>query len=170
MTLEQTFDFPTFRINQVVNTEKVLELLGVISSDSWKSHKWVDDKWIGSLRVRDSVVFGRWQKQDSNWKFAVNREDITKADFVVGQLVELIDGYWGERVELVIDKSILWERTEFIESSKNTHDHCFFCWATISESENTEHMVANERETVCLNCFDIYVNEGSFDFIQYPPE
>jgi hypothetical protein len=162
--------FPTFKINKVIKAEKGIELTGSISSDSFNGHKWVDDKWVGSLRINDSMVFGRWHKQNSDWKFVVDSEDNSKSDFSVGQEVELIDGYWGERVELVIDKSIKWKETAFSEKGSNTHDHCFFCWATIAEIENRQYLLANERLAVCLNCFENYVRKGNFDFIVYPTE
>ena len=114
----QTLNFPTFEINQLGNTEKGLELIGVISSDTWGGQKWVDDKWIGSLRVADSVVFGRWHRRGAHWGFAVDREDNPIVEFFKGQEVELIDGYWGERVGLVINGSIVWERVKFKETTK----------------------------------------------------
>jgi hypothetical protein len=162
--------FPSFKINQVIKAEKGLELTGIISSDSFRGHKWVNDKWVGSLRINDSMVFGRWYKQNSDWKFVVDFEDIPKADFSVGQKVELIDGYWGERVELVIDKSIRWKEAIYSATDRNNHDHCFICWATVSEIENKQYMLANERVAVCLNCFKVYIKQGSFDFIVYPKE
>jgi hypothetical protein len=160
--------FPTFKINQVIKAEKGIELIGSISSDSFNGHKWVDDKWVGSLRINDSMVFGRWHKQNSDWKFIVNSEDNSKSDFSVGHQVELIDGYWGERVELVIDKSIKWKEVTYLATDRNDHDHCLICWATISEIENKQYMIANERTAVCLNCFEIYIKQGNFDFIAYP--
>jgi hypothetical protein len=162
--------FPTFKINEVTNTENSLELTGRISSDSFNGHKWVDDKWVGSLKVNDSIVFGRWHKQNNDWKFAVDQEDSSKADFYVGQEVALIDGYWGERVELVVDKSINWKEATFSATERNNHDHCLICWATISEFENKRYMLANERVAVCLNCFENYIKQNSFDFIAYPEE
>ena len=131
--MEQTNKFPTFKINQVTKTEKNLELTGVISSDSFNGHKWVDDKWVGSLKIDDSLLFGRWHKQISDWKFVIDSEDYTKADFFVGQEVELIDGYWGERVELVVDKSIKWKEAIYLATEKRDHDHCLICRTTTSE-------------------------------------
>lgn len=162
--------FPTFKINEVIKTEKGLKLTGSISSDSFNGHKWVDEKWTGSLRINDSLVFGRWHKQNSGWKFVVDPEDLLKIDFFVGQEVGLIDGYWGERVELVVDKSIKWKEATYSATDRNDHDHCLFCWATISETENRQYMLANDRVAVCLSCFETYVKNGSFDFIIYPKE
>lgn len=162
--------FPTFKISEVIKAEKGIELTGNISSDSFNGHKWVDDKWAGSLRVNNSIVFGRWHKQNSDWKFVVDAEDSPKANFSLGQKVELIDGYWGERVELVIDKSIKWKEAAFSATDRNSHDHCLICWATISEIENKLYMFANERIPVCLNCFESYIKQGNFDFIAYPKE
>lgn len=159
--------FPTFKINQVVKAEKGLELTGVISSDSFDGHKWVDDKWVGALMANDSMVFGRWHKQDGDWKFAVDPEEVSKAGFSAGQEVELIDGYWSERIEVVIDKSIEWIAAAY---AGDDHEHCLICWATISEFENSRYMLANERTAVCLNCFETYVKQGDFDFITYPKQ
>lgn len=162
--------FPRFKINEVIKTDKCLELTGSISSDSFNGHKWVDNKWVGSLRVEDSIIFGRWHKQHSEWKFVVDTEDNSKVDFFIGQEVELVDGYWGERVELVIDKSIRWKEATYRATDRNDHDHCLICWATISETENKQYILANERIAVCLNCFENYVKNDSFDFITYPKE
>jgi hypothetical protein len=160
--------FPTFKINQVIKADKGLELTGNISSDSFKGQKWVDDNWIGSLRIDNLIVFGRWHKQNSDWKFRVDFEDSSKVNFSVGQEVELIDGYWGERVELVIDKNIKWKEAAYSATDRSDHDHCLICWATISEIENRQYMLANERTAVCLDCFETYIKQDSFGFIAYP--
>lgn len=146
----------------------MLELTGSISSDSFDGQKWVDDKWVGSLKINDSMVFGRWYEQSSDWKFIVDAEDILKADFITGQEIELIDAYWGERVELVIDKSIQWKESVYSATDGDDHDHCLICWATISENENRRHLKADERVTVCLKCFEIYVRQNNLNFITYP--
>jgi hypothetical protein len=162
--------FSIFKINEVIKAGKELELTGIISSDSFNGQKWVDDNWVGYLKVNDLMVFGRWNRQNSFWKFAVDSEDVSKADFFVGQEVEIIDGYWSERVELVIDKSIKWRELAYSPADKNDHEHCLICWATISKNENSRYALANERTAVCLNCFETYVKKGNFDFIAYPNE
>lgn len=80
--------FPTFKINKVINAEKSIEVTGIISSNSFNNHKWVDDKWSDPLKLNNSIVFGRWHKQNGGWKFVVEHEDNAKADFSNGQKVE----------------------------------------------------------------------------------
>lgn len=160
--------FPKFKIIQIMKNENKLELIGTISSDSFKDHKWVDDKWVGSLKLNDSIIFGRWYKETNDWKFIVDKEDIAKANFAIEQEVELVDGYWGERVELVIDKSIKWREAIYLATGKRDHDHCLICWARISEIENKHYLIANEQDAVCSDCFENYIKQVSFDFIVYP--
>lgn len=158
--------FPVFKINQVIKNLTGTDLIGGISSDFFEGEKWVDDKWLGFLRLNNSLVYGRWHKQNDDWKFVAESKDNPKLDFFIGQELSLFDGYWGERIELVIDKSLNWKEATY--SISNDHDHCFICWATISEFENREYMLGNDRVGVCLNCFKNYIEQDSFDFITYP--
>jgi len=91
-----------------------------------------------------------------------------------------LDGYWGERVQLVFDNSLRWARVDFKprdaiahrrDGSKELvkegwdHEHCDICWATISLHENTSYMKSSDNDKVCLECFEKYVEKQCIDFI-----
>jgi hypothetical protein len=160
--------FPTFKIKTVIENETGNELIGTLSSDSYKGEKWVDDKWLGFIVEDNRFIYGRWHKLEDNWKFVIKPEEIFEANFYEGQELSAVEGYWGERIELIIDKNTIWKQTVYKAANNDDHDHCFFCWATINEYENNKYMLANERIAVCLNCYENYVVKESFDFIVVP--
>ena len=158
--------FPKFSINKVFKIEEKVELVGTVSSDSFKNEKWIEDKWLGFLRKNNLFIYGRWHKQDENWKFVIKPEDTLGINFFEGEELDAIDGYWGERVELIFDENICWKEANY--KAQNDHNHCFFCWATISEVENKKYMLANERIGVCMSCYENYVIPKNLDFIVVP--
>ena len=157
--------YPKFRINEITEDSTGLKLSGVLSSDNFKNEKWIDDKWLGFLKDNDLMIFGRWSKDKDGWNFFINNEDNLKTDFLPGQEYAVFDAYWGERVELVIDGNKNWSKESFKTEGKNEHDHYFFCWIAISEFENREFMSDDEGEKVCLDCFEKFIRQKSFDFI-----
>ena len=160
--------FPEFKIKAISKTDKGMELIGNISSNEFDGEKWIDDKWLGFLKENSSLFYGRWHKHNNNWKFVVSNEELLKTDFYEGQVFSAIDGYWGERIELIIDKNITWRETVYKFTADDNHEHCFFCWVIITEYENNKYMLANELIAVCLVCYETYVKKESFDFIVVP--
>lgn len=157
--------YPTFKIQSIKAEAGTIELVGILSSDSCKDEKWVDDNWLGYLKDKAFMLSGRWHKDNDKWKFLVQVEDASAAALYVGLEVTVFDSYWGERAELVSNKNVEWKEMSYKAKGSWDHDHCAICWATISESENTVYMLGDDREEVCLNCFESYIKQRSFGFI-----
>ena len=104
-----------------------------------------------------------------------------------------LDGYWGERTELVCDRSRGWRERRFeaadavgfsadrghmirkmsdslpaggtiIEGGWD-HEHCEICWATISPAGEPIGMFAEPDHWVCCNCYHRFIVPRSLDFI-----
>jgi hypothetical protein len=157
-------DFPVFSLVRISADEKGQKLLGQLSSTMHDKHKWIDDNWVGFLADGSRFVYGRWLKERDEWCF---RPDALTDGFAEGREYIAIDGYWGERIELMF-LPFTWNSAVFVSSGPNSHDHCFYCWATISEEENAEHMKSNTGEPACVDCFGRIVVPKSLDFICYP--
>lgn len=82
-------------------------------------------------------------------------------------MLEVLDGYWGDRADLVLDTSLIWNRHQWTDAAD--HDHCAICWATISTQEKSEHFAARypegRRDRVCAPCYHNYVSKRALGFI-----
>lgn len=157
-------DFPVFTIVRISTDEKGQKLSGHLSSTTHDGHKWIDDDWVGFLADSSRFISGRWRKADDGWCF---RPEKPTDDLAEGRDYIAIDGYWGERIELMF-APFTWNPMSFVSIEANSHDQCFFCWTTISDQENTSHMKSNSGEVACVDCFDRFIVPKSFDFICYP--
>ncbi len=156
--------YPTFKITKFTKNPDGLELEGFLSSDSFKTEKWIDDGWLGFLRSENQIIYGRWKKHNNKWKFLINLEDLpATSNLQPEKELVVFDGYWGERVELVLDKNIIWN--ELIYTTKDDHEHCAICWKTVSEFDNQNYMLGDNRIAVCLECFQRFVEQSKLDFI-----
>ena len=157
-------DFPVFSLVRISADEKGQKLFGHLSSTTHDNHKWIDDNWVGFLADSSRFIYGRWLKTDGGWYFrpAEPTDGVTEGrDYIA------IDGHWGERIELMF-APFTWSPATFVRSDSNSHDHCFYCWASISDEANTAHMKSNTGETACIDCFERFVVPKSLDFICYP--
>lgn len=157
-------DFPVFSLIRMSSDEKGQMLSGQLSSTGRDNHKWIDDKWVGFLVDSNRFIYGRWFRRDDEWLF---RPEEPTDGFAEGRDYIAIDGYWGERIELMFPP-FTWNPIIFVTKERSSHDHCFYCWATISDEENTAHMKSNRGEVACMDCFDRFVVAKSLDFICYP--
>jgi len=74
------------------------------------------DGWISYLISQEDVVIeGRFFSFDANTKKATFKPKDTNQIglLAVGKTYTYLDGYWGERVALVLDKSRQWKRVLF---------------------------------------------------------
>ncbi len=108
--------------------------------------------------------------QNDKWSFFLNKNEILKINFEVGEKYTVFDGYWGEKLELVLDEDRKWQKHRFVATEKFTHDHCFFCWITICEIENQNFMSDGEGQNVCMKCFKHFVKEKSLEFMNISKE
>jgi len=92
-----------------------------------------------------------------------------------GRAYPYLDGYWGERAELVYDAARVWVRAEFrprdsvrqgkVISGGWDHEHCRICWEKISESTQPFGYHDQDEDWVCESCYEKYVTTKSIDFI-----
>ena len=77
----------------------------------------LEDGWHGYLvSDDDATVLGRFYDYDGLKKTAVfkPRIPVDGSPLEIGMSYTYIDGYWGERVALVLDRSKQWNRTRFV--------------------------------------------------------
>lgn len=157
-----TQQFPNFHIESIERAVPRPRLTGRPSSQTFGSHKWIDDGWIGYLRYGTRLVPGRWRAAGDAWQFTLRRAADLEALEGVSE-VEALDGYWGERAELVLSEDLTWGPAEWRKAAD--HDHCAICWATISIPENQHHFRASDGSRVCSACYHGYVRVRSLGFI-----
>jgi hypothetical protein len=99
--------FPRFRINESTNDEGCLCYVGIFEPTP-KTYV----SWVGYLfDAEGRHTYGRFLRRSDNYRFYP--EEPSDFDLVVGNTLAYLDGYWGERAALVLDKDLVWERTEF---------------------------------------------------------
>jgi hypothetical protein len=159
----EEYGFPRLRIaNKTVRGGRPYLDIDLISQ------LWVGENYYGDILIDyDHVVEG---------KFFQVRFDVMKCRFVCENEYEdssfileervypYLDGYWGERAEIVLSSRI-WEKAQFIEKPNWDHDHCRICWATIDVHENTTYMKSNLEEEICTNCYENYVMKKDLSFV-----
>ena len=150
--------FPTFNVIE----HRTDELVGSVSSTKLGSETWVADQYLGFLKHGDSLFPGRWHYAGENWKFALDKSQANEA-LPASDEFQILDGYWGERVELVLNRRIIWRADYW--TVQDDHDHCVICWATIAVAENQNHFVATTGERVCRSCYEAYVSARALNFI-----
>ena len=150
--------FPTFNVIE----RRTDELVGSVSSTKLGGETWVADRYLGFLKHGDSLFPGRWHCAGENWRFALDKSQVNEA-LPVSEEFQILDGYWGERVELVLNRRIIWRADHW--TLPDNHDHCAICSATIAVAENQNHFVATTRERVCRSCYEAYVSERALNFI-----
>jgi hypothetical protein len=158
--------FPTFRITSSAGPASGPRLLGVVSSTQWGGGTWIADGYLGYLKHGSTLVLGRWHRRDEHWEFVPERpEHLTPVSRVAE--FEVLDGYWGERAELVLDRALAWTHDEW--SIEGDHDHCAICWAAISTTANRGHFVSSGRKRVCEPCYREYVSARALGFVVPAP-
>ena len=103
--------FPAFHVRERSVGAKA-GVLGTVTRTSQGREDWIGDGWIGCLKAGAKLVFGRWHRRGDLWEFAPEGSD--EVDEVVAQREwEVLDGYWGERAEIVLDQTRRWDRARF---------------------------------------------------------
>lgn len=154
--------FPRFSVAAVSPSPPRARLIGSVSSVRFGRETWVGDRYLGYLKHGSFLAPGRWHLGKDHWEFALDQPQHLNDLEGIPEL-EVLDGYWGERVALVLDARAKWTTDQW--SEKVGHEHCTICWATISESENRDHFVATSGERVCAPCYREYVSSRSLGFI-----
>jgi hypothetical protein len=158
--------FPKFTIFDVQGSGDRLQIFGSISGVQYGRETWIGDQYVGYLFRKKPLAFGRWHAVGQRWKFSTEGLLVSKLPSP-GDAVEVLDGYWGERAELIFNENASWTIARY--SQPDDHEHCFICWATISKLSNVEHMRWTKHTSVCMSCYNEYVKRRSLDFITFNP-
>lgn len=144
------------------------EILGSVTSTAFGAETWVGDGCLGCLMAEERFVFGRWHKRRyvrrDFWAFvpddpAVIETLLLNADWAI------LDSYWGERAELVLDTARKWQKLLY---EKTDHDHCSICWQTLGQGGQPDGYVSEEATWICFRCYESFVEPRSLDFIPRP--
>jgi hypothetical protein len=182
--------FPKFRIIEIQEGDEVA-LLGSITTTEYGNQTWIKDGWSGCLVLEGMAIYGNWRAHGKQWTFIPeNRQTLDL--FKRGAQWEVIDGYWGERAEIVLDMSRQWRKVRFEPSDAAEfrgakdrwwtkapgpkpgegelikggwdHEHCAIQWETIDERQPVAYF--SEPDTwVCEDCFNKFVLPRSLSFI-----
>jgi hypothetical protein len=155
--------FPVFRVGRVVSAESRARLSGAVTATRRGSETWIGDKHWGYLKRGDLLVRGRWHAASDHWEFVLEQgADINLLEGATE--VEVLNGYWGERAQLVLATSLSWQSDVWLDEAD--HDHCAICWATINVFTHREHFRASSGERICACCYGDYVKRRSLAFIE----
>src|SRR4051794_10047638 len=84
---------------------------GVFDSSPWVGENWIAGLYLGGSRF----LWGRFRQVDEaarTCSFSPD-ESADLSTIVPGNSYPFMDGYWGERAELVLDESRNWNRLAF---------------------------------------------------------
>lgn len=153
---------PRFRIAEVVREETRVTLRGTVSRTTHGRETWVKDGRVCELMQGSSLMSGRFRRDGDEWEVVLEHpEDLGDLDGIAE--LDILDGYWAERAELVFDPHLTWTRACWTEELR--HDHCGICWAMIHPSDHREYYLASDGRVVCVPCHQDYVSRRSLGFI-----
>jgi hypothetical protein len=137
------------------------EVFGSVTATTYGIETWVGDGWIGYLLVGMKPISGRWHARGESWGFMPD-------DHCVGQELRtdtectVLDGYWGERAELVLDSDRKWQAARYEGSD---HDHCAICWEKLGQCGQPDGYVSKGATWICCCCYEAFVQRRSLEFI-----
>jgi len=153
---------PTFRIVRVLDSEPVC-FEGIFGEDVV-----VKRGWWGYLITHDFVLIeGKWKSADQSTRMAsfAPIDAASSQSIKPGELYRFIDGYWGERVALVLDRSQTWTRNEYKAKNAGDHEHCAICWKAISQDVERFGYVSSGNKWICDRCYEEYVRPCRISFL-----
>jgi hypothetical protein len=157
---------PHFKVNKIVTDSEGTRLIGTLNTIKYGRERWIDEDWIGYLRVDSVFIKGRWNRIGELWAFSISNH--IDAERIKGQFVfDVFHGYWGGRAEIALNEDRQWERTVFQTVGNCDHYHCEICSAKIWERENREYMHSNDNLNICLSCYERAVVPHSLEFIRF---
>ena len=148
--------WPTFSVAEVDANGAPLGSVDIVSVGK---ETWVGDRYLGYLKLKDSLIPGRWHNHDAGWRFAPDEP----ATFLPGHNYSVLDGYWGERALIATDASLTWSTDAWTDI--NDHDHCSICWATISTIAESNYYQSSANDRVCSACYRNYVSQRDISFV-----
>jgi hypothetical protein len=170
MTFEE---LPKFRVDDILRDDGTASVAGHLVGPIQVQANVIACLYVASGRF----VWGRFTSVHEQERSAVlDLEDFSdRSAVVLGQQYPYLDGYWGERAELVHDTSRRWVRIEFhprdlvengaIVPGGSEHEHCGICWEKIAEYAQPFGYHDQRYDWVCERCYDTYVVPKCIDFI-----
>lgn len=154
--------FPMFCVMAVARDDSRVTLRGSVSFTRVGRETWVGDRHVGYLKLGTFLASGRWHAGGDCCGFVLDRsEHLSELDGT--PTLEVLDGYWGERAELVLDESVTWSASSWTDAAD--HAHCAICCTTVSTQENREHFAAGRGDRLCAACYRNYVSKRALGFI-----
>lgn len=140
------------------------EAFGSVTATTYGREIWVADGYIGSLMADEKLVFGRWNSRGDSWAFIPDDSGVIEilrpdTEWVV------LDGYWGERAQLVLDANRQWQKGSYQGSD---HNHCAICWETLGQGGQQDGYISQDTTWICSRCYQSYVQPRSLKFIPRP--
>ncbi len=179
---------PTFTINRLAHDR---------AFGTFDQPLWIGERHFGCLVLPDErVAHGRFVDVRLSSRTAAfvptAPEDI--GAMLPGITYRRLDGYWGERAALVLDRQRRWSQRVFEsvdawafhrpggtlvgnvmgpdlpEGAKIIrggwdHEHCEICWEKISPHTDPVAMFSEPDHWICRGCHEDYVVPQSLDFI-----
>jgi hypothetical protein len=163
----------------------------------YQPSEWVGDGWIGAIHFGGSrFIWGRFRSVDPiayTCSFCPDRAS-ELSELRPGTRYPFIDGYWGERAELVLDRGRQWQRNHFEPSDMVRfpaggcswmatrlsaeaprggvlvpggwdHEHCDVCQKTIGCGGEPFGYSSPPNAWVCEKCYASFVVPRSLAFI-----
>lgn len=173
-----------------------IEISHDIISCEFQDSKHIGEKWIGCIITGvPEFIWGRFLKVEKHkgvCEFQFDKKDdfdkvLTNSEYWY------LDGYWGERAELVFNNNYKWEKKLFekydclnfdnkmrqlksdeerIKYKDNLvqngwdHEHCEICLESILEN-NVPGFRNEENMWVCINCYENYLEKKDLGFIYF---
>ena len=174
--------------------------ISAINTDCCVGHfdasPWIGENWIGYIYTGEGpFIRGRFREVDLDASTCAFYPDDATAISGLRSSVSYpyLDGYWGERAQLVLDEHRNWERREFepsdalryptstggsmvTRSSADAptggeviqggwdHEHCEICWETISLPDQPVGYFSPPETWICDQCHTNYVIHRSLAF------
>lgn len=129
----------------------------------------LEQGWLAVLYVgNDRFVQGRFVRHDPSTGEAQFKPDDARDLGVLepGHGYPALDSYWGERAELVADRTREWRRTRFRARAHWDHEHCAICWEKIAEYAHPFGYRDQHDVWVCETCYGRFIEPRSFDFLE----
>lgn len=187
-------EYPRFRVVAIQEEDEVT-LFGSLTTTEYGPQTWIGDGWLGFLHREGVLIPGTWRPHGDQWALVIEKRQDLDLCRTQGQW-DVLEGYWGERAEIVLDlsrqwrkmrfkmsdaiefqreKARYWVRADMAEPGKGKlieggwdHEHCAIQGETIGEGGQPEAYFSEPDTWVCEECFNRFVVPRSLSFIPNP--
>jgi hypothetical protein len=137
---------------------------------------WIGEGRIGCLYLRSGrFAWGRFcnvHLSQSACVFVPDDQTLL-GQLMVGESYAYLEGYWGERAELVLDTARIWRASEFQPTADDgelvpggwDHEHCSICHQKIGWGGQPNGFVS-EDDWVCDECHSRFIIPRSLAFMR----